>query len=145
MPDPMKSGRQFRLSDEEVSARLARLGARFGERETPFYLNSPGDYAVGIVEEVSEFSHEEFGTSPQVTLKLEEGTSAESGVDETVSTETGEKVAGKSYVIRLFPKAVKGRALKPGDRIAVANYGNRRNKADTFDYQDIVLRILPPA
>src|SRR5258708_28573638 len=138
MPDPAKStGNRSRpdLSDEEISARLSKLTDRFGDREVSFYLTTPGDYAIGTVEDVSEFTHEEFGASPQVTLKLDEGESAE----------TGEIKPGNSYVIRLFPKAVKGRALKPGYRIEVANYGTARNQTGTFDYQDIVLRILPPA
>lgn len=134
MPGPNSADRsRTKLSEEEIAQRLAALNSKFGAREVPFYLNTPGDYAIGVVEETGEFTHEEFGTSPQITLRLEDG----------VSAETPDAEPGQSYVLRLFPKAVKGRSLKPGDRIAVANYGTRRNKADTYDYQDIVLRILP--
>ena len=139
MPDPRKTGsNRPQLSEEEKAARLARLDARFGPREElpPYYLTADGDWIVGTIDAVGEFTHDKFGTSPQLVISYQEGESLQT------AEESGEPVKGERYILRLFPKAAKGRTLAVGQRVRIVNYGSKRNKADTFDYQDIDLTIL---
>ncbi len=135
MPIPKGSNTGPVLSEEERAARLAKVAERFGPRAVPFWLNTPGDYAIGTVEEVSEFLHDEFGAVPQIVFTLEEGTSAE-------SEKSAPLAPGSRYVLRLFYKAAQGRAPKVGDRFGIANYGTVRNRADTYNYNDVELRVM---
>lgn len=132
MPDPKRVRTGSELSDEEISARRSRLDEVFGPRAVPFWLNTPGDYAVGTVEDVSEFVSD-LGTVPQITFTFEEGASADT---------EGELLKGSTYILRLFYKASQGRTLSVGDRFAIGNYGKVANRKGTFEYNDVVLKIL---
>ena len=104
----------------------------FGERAEPFYLNSPGDYLVGTVEEVGEFASE-FGTVPQLVILLERGR----------SMQTPEILKGNRYIVRLFGKTLSGRKTPAkGDRVAIGNRGKVENKKGTFVYTDLELKYL---
>jgi hypothetical protein len=118
---------------EEISPEdRAAFEELFGERAEPFYLNSPGDYLVGTVEEVGEFASE-FGTVPQLVITLERGK----------SMQTPEIVKGSRYIVRLFGKTLSGRKTPAkGDRIAIGNRGKVTNKKGTFDYTDLELKYL---
>lgn len=139
MPDPRQSGNvRPRLTEDEKAARLASLNARFGPREDlpPYYLTADGDWIIGTIDAIGEFTHDKFGASPQLTISYQEGESLQT------AEESGEPAKGTRYMLRLFPKAAKGRTLAVGQRVRIVNYGSKRNKADTFDYQDIDLTIL---
>jgi hypothetical protein len=116
------------ISEEDRAA----LDELFGERAEPFYLNTPGDYLVGTVEEVGEFASE-FGSVPQLLVTLERGKSAQ----------TPEVINGSRYIVRLFGKTLSGRRVpKPGDKIAIGNRGKVTNKRGTFEYTDLELKYL---
>jgi hypothetical protein len=119
--------------EEEISPEdRAAFEELFGERAEPYWLDTPGDFIVCIVDEVGEFASE-FGTVPQLLVTYERGKSAK----------TPEIVKGGKYVVRLFGKTLSGRKTPAkGDRIAIGNRGKVENKKGTFVYTDLELRYL---
>jgi hypothetical protein len=130
--DSRRAAMSEALGDDISPEDRAAFDELFGERAEPYWLDTPGDFIVGTVEEVGEFASE-FGTVPQLVMTYERGK----------SMKTPEIVKGGRYVVRLFGKALAGRkAPEKGNRVAIGNRGTVTNKKGTYDYTDLELKIL---
>lgn len=120
------------------SDRLAALVARFGEEAETYYIDTPGDFAIGTVDSVGSMSTQ-FGPAPYVDFVLVEG----------VSAQTEGVTPGNRYRIAFLGAVMKGRFDKdtfvPGARFVAMNRGKKvpRSGNEELKYNNIDVRILP--
>lgn len=124
---------------QSAADRLAALDAKFGKEAVTYFLDSDGDYFVGVVQAAGNMTTKH-GVSPYVEFLFEEGSSLN-----TVS-DSGPLEKDKRYRYAFLGTVAKGQFDRElhvvGARLLVMNRGERENRAKDQMYRNIETRVL---